>query len=214
MKYGEYQLDNKGNKKLRNLCISSNSLKKIQQRIHLLLILNARQHIGNKYFFSVDLKDFFSNINHRQVFQMLRQNNFSPTVSRILTQLTTYKGSLPQGPPSSPIIANLVFVETGKQLMDAIKDHRITFTSYLDDLTFSSKKDFKSTTTTLLEIIENGGFRLNPKKISYKTSYPEVTGTTIHANKLWPVARMKERAKENPHVAAYIKTLQEQKNPQ
>jgi len=98
-------------------------------------------------------------------------------------------------------------------LIQATKDHQITFTGYLDDLAFSSKKDFKSITPTLLEIIKNGGFRLNHKKISYKTSHPEVTGTIIHANKLWPVASMKERAKENPHVAAYIKTLQEQKKP-
>ena len=98
-------------------------------------------------------------------------------------------------------------------MIKTLKDHRITFTGYLDDLVFSSKKDFKSLTPTLLEIIKSGGLRLNHKKISYKTSHPEVTGTIIHANKLWPVARMKERAKENPHVAAYIKTLQEQEKP-
>jgi RNA-directed DNA polymerase len=115
-KYGQYQRDDKGNIKYRNLCVSRYPLKGIQERINLLLqqielpeyaygsvkeknhILNAMQHINNKYFFSVDLKDFFSNIKHRQVFHMFRQNNFSPTVSRILTQLTTYRGSLPQGP--------------------------------------------------------------------------------------------------------------------
>jgi len=129
-KYGEDQRDEKGNIKLRNLCISRYPLKRIQKRIHSFLlqiklpeyaygsiigknnILNARQHINNKYFFSADLKDFFPNITHHQVFRMFMKNNFSPPVSRILTQLTTYKGGLPQGPPSSPIIANLVFVKT------------------------------------------------------------------------------------------------------
>jgi len=224
-KYGEYQRDEKGNTRLRNLCISRYPLKRIQKRIHNLLlqielpeyaygsvigknnILNARQHINNKYFFSIDLKDFFPNINHRQVFQMFRQNNFSPTVSRILTQLTTYKGGLPQGPPSSPIIANLVFVETGRLLKERIKDHSITFTSFVDDLTFSSKNDFKFLTPDLIQIIKSNGFRINHKKVRYKVSAPEVTGAIIYANKLWPIARMKEKATENRYIAAYIKYL-------
>jgi len=199
-KYGEDQLDKKGRIKFRDLCISYYPLKRIQKRIHNLLlqielpeyaygsvikknnILNARQHINNRYFFSIDLKDFFPNITHNQVFRMFLQNNFSSTVSRILTQLTTYKGVLPQGPPSSPIIANLVFVETGRLLKEKIKDDSITFTSFMDDLTFSSKKDFKSLVPDLIEIIKANGFRINHKKIGYKVSKPEVTGAIIHAN--------------------------------
>jgi RNA-directed DNA polymerase len=225
-KYGEDQKDEKENIKYRNLCISRYPLKKIQKRIHNLLrqiklpeyafgsvkgknnILNARRHISNKHFFSTDLKDFFPNINHRQVFRMFRQNNFSPTVSRILTQLTTYKGSLPQGPPSSPIISNLVFVETGKKLTYAIKDHNITFTSFLDDLSFSSKSDFKHLTQPLIQIIKADNFYINHKKITYKVSRPEITGAVIHGNQLWPIKKMQERAKENPYIAAYIKAMQ------
>ena len=224
-KYGEYQRDEKKNVKFRNLCISRYPLKRIQKRIHDLLlqialpayafgsvkgknnILNAREHINNKHFFSVDLKDFFSNINHHQVFRMFTQNNFSPTVSRILTQLTTYKGSLPQGPPSSPIIANLVFVETGNQLKASAKEHSIIFTNFVDDLNFSSKWDFKLITQNLIKIIKSGGFYINQKKVSYKVSRPEVTGTIIRQNKLWPIAQMKERAKTNPRIAAYIRAL-------
>src|SRR5207344_1768735 len=113
----------------------------------------------------VDLKDFFPNISHHQVFRMFRRNKFSPTASRIFTKLTTYRGGLPQGAPTSPILSNLVFVETGEKLMSAIKDNQITFTSFLDDLNFSSKKDFKSLTQKLLEILKNDNFYIHHKKI-------------------------------------------------
>lgn len=230
IKYGKPQIDNKGIK-YRDLCPSKYPLKKIQQRINSFLqkielpeyaygsvkernnILNARKHIENKYFFSVDLKNFFSNITHHQVFYMFRRNKFSPTISRILTQLTTFRGSLPQGAPTSPIISNLVFVETGQKLVESIKDHHITFTSFLDDFTFSSKNDFKSIVPELLAIIKSGGFYLHHKKTHYKTSMPEVTGVIVYKNKLWPIESMKRRAKENPYVANYLKSINIQSQP-
>src|SRR5688500_2558376 len=99
---------------------------------------------------------------------MLRENNFSPTVAKTLTELTTYSGALPQGPPSSPIISNLVFVETGNLLFKTASELGITFTTYLDDLTFSSKEDFKSLIPNFLQIIKSQGFIVNHKKIGYR----------------------------------------------
>ena len=60
-------------------------------------IKNAKKHQGKKFNFTTDLKSFFPSINHKMVFDMFRSLNFSPTVSRVLTKLTTYKGELPQG---------------------------------------------------------------------------------------------------------------------
>lgn len=225
-KYGSYQVDEKGRLRYRKLCVSRSHLKSLQKKINNLLqtiqlphyaygsvkersnILNALQHVDSQYFFSVDLKNYFPNISHHQVFRMLGKNKFSPGVARILTQLTTYKGGLPQGPPSSPLIANLVFVETGKRLLDAIKAHDIIFTTYLDDLTFSSKKYFKFLIPTLLQIIKEGGFVLNHKKISYKVGKAEVTGIIIYQNKLWPTPEIMEKAKDHPQIKPYIKAIQ------
>lgn len=225
-KYGSYQVDEKGRLRYRKLCVSRSHLKRLQEKINTFLqkiqlpsyafgsvkeksnILNARQHVNSKYFFSVDLKNYFPNISHHQVCQMFKRNKFSPAVARILTQLTTYKGGLPQGPPTSPLIANLVFVETGKRLLEAIKDHEIIFTTYLDDLTFSSKKDFRFLIPTLLQIIKEGGFILNHKKINYKVDKAEVTGVIIYQNKLWPTLEIKEKAKDHPNVVPYIKSIQ------
>ena len=224
-KYGTYQLDEKGRLRYRKLCVSRSHLKRLQEKINTFLqkiklpsyaygsvkersnILNARQHVNSKYFLSVDLKNYFPNISHHQVCQMFRRNKFSPAVARILTQLTTYRGGLPQGPPTSALIANLVFVETGKRLQEAIKDHEIVFTTYLDDLTFSSKKDFKFLIPTLLQIIRESGFILNHRKIGYKVDEAEVTGVIICQNKLWPTLEIKERAKDHFEVVPYIKSI-------
>jgi RNA-directed DNA polymerase len=88
MKFGKPQEEKNNSIKLRHLIPPVQSLKLIQSRIcnHLQKVylpdcmygavdesnnvLNALQHIESKYFFTIDLKDFFSKISHKQVHQM------------------------------------------------------------------------------------------------------------------------------------------------
>ncbi|MEP7377794.1 MAG: reverse transcriptase family protein [Chitinophagaceae bacterium] len=220
-KYGDNQQDN-GVIRYRDLYPSLGRLKQIQQRVNIFLqqiklpeyvygsvkgrnnIHNALAHLGNKYFLAVDLKNFFPNINHHQVFQMFRYYNFSPTVSHILTKLTTYKGRLPQGAPTSPVIANLVFTQIGLQLYEMADNNNITFTAFLDDLEFSSLCDFKNLIQEILQKIKSGGFYLHHKKISYKEKGPEVTGLLITDKGLTVNSIIRKRAKINPFTMHYL----------
>lgn len=147
-------------------------------------ISNAKRHQGKKYVFTTDLSNFFPSINHNQVFEMFRLFNFSPTVSRYLTKITTYKGRLPQGAPTSPIIANLVFIRLGKVLQDFAKNNNLTFTSFIDDLTFSSPNDFKNITQDILNAITKDGFKISHNKTNYKSKLPVVTGIIVKNNQL------------------------------
>ncbi len=187
-------IDKKGKPKSRTLNPSHNRLKVIQKRIQKNILLNlhlpdyaygavkgrdnvdnANKHKGKKFKFTTDLRNFFPSISNARVFKMFRSYNFSPEVSRLLTQLTTYKGRLPQGSPSSSTIANLVFVKTGKNLDSFAKEQSITFTSFIDDLTFSSPNDFKSMTDEILEMVKKDGFKISHNKTNYSRA-PLVTG--------------------------------------
>ena len=90
--------------------------------------------------------------------------DFSPTVSRILTQLTTSKGKLPQGTPTSATLANLVLIKTGKNLQEFSNDHNLTFTSFIDDLTFSSPEGFKSKAQSIINTLKTNGLKSVIKK--------------------------------------------------
>ncbi|MFN8300497.1 MAG: reverse transcriptase family protein [Chitinophagales bacterium] len=147
-------------------------------------ILNARRHQGKKYKFTTDLKNFFPSISHHHVFGMFTGFGFSPTVARVLTKLTTYKGRLPQGAPTSPIIANLVFTSTGRKLEKYASDRGITFTSFVDDLVFSAAHDFKLDTLKLLEIIKSDGYRISHDKTHYGCGDIVVTGLIPKQNGL------------------------------
>lgn len=147
-------------------------------------ISNAKRHQGKKYIFTTDLTNFFPSVNHKQVFEMFISFDFSPSVARLLTKLTTYKGKLPQGAPTSPIVANLVFVKTGKCLKEIAIENNLTFTSFVDDLTFSSPTDFKDKIQDILDAVVEDGFKISHKKTNYKTKLPTVTGVIVKNNSL------------------------------
>lgn len=192
-KFGNPKLDNNGTPKKRIINPSKRRLKVLQNRINKNVlskiqipdyafgavkgksnITNAKQHQGKKYKFTTDLKDFFPSISNKSVFQMFLRHGFSPSVSRILTQLTTYKGRIPQGAPTSSTVANLVFIRTGDILQKLSTTYGLTFTSFVDDLTFSSKTDFKDKVPEILDVISQE-FKISHKKTNYSRN-PNVTG--------------------------------------
>jgi RNA-directed DNA polymerase len=221
IKYGDYQRDDFGKIKERQLTIPSYVLKSRQKLIAQLLnriplpeylfgsipaknnILNARQHVTHKYFLTIDLKDFFSNISHHQVYSIFTRNGFSPSVSSILTKLTTYQSCLPQGVPSSPVIGNLVLEDTCNELFKLAKANKITFTSFLDDLTFSSTHCFKILIPQFINIIKSNGFYPSYKKIHYRKGYCEVTGLFVKGKTLELHYKMAKKAKTNIHLKSY-----------
>lgn len=172
-------------------------------------VRNAKRHQGKKFIFTTDLKSFFPSINHDRVFKMFRSFKFSPTVARILTQLTTYKGKVPQGAPTSPTIANLVFIKTGNKLNQFAKENNLTFTSFIDDLTFSSPIDFKEKTQFVITTLQGDGFKISHNKTNYKTKLPTVTGVVVKNNKLSLTDKFKAKlTSREGKTEAQIKGLQ------
>ena len=192
-KFGKPKLDSKGKPKQRIINPSINRLKVIQKRIQKNILLklhmpnyaygavkgrdnvsNAKKHQGKKYKFTTDLKDFFPSITNKSVYEMYVGEKFSHEVASLLTKLTTYKGKIPQGAPTSSTLANLVFRKTGDILDNFSKENGLTFTSFVDDMTFSSPNDFKEIVPEILDIITSD-FKISHKKTNYSRN-PNITG--------------------------------------
>jgi len=226
-KYGNFQRDDFGNIRYRELIVPRYILKSRQKKIAQLLnriplpehmfgsikgknnILNARQHLNHKYFLTIDLKKFFPNINHHKVNTMFCNNGFSPSTSRILTKLTTYHATLPQGAPSSPVIANLVFLKTSNKLCNLAKKNNIRFTTFLDDLTFSSNHCFKNLILQIIDIIKQDNFYPAYDKIHYSPNYCEITGLFVKGNVLELPYIMKKKIKSNFYIRSYGRLVNE-----
>lgn len=124
---------------------------------------------------------------------MFLREGCTPTIARILTKLTTIKRQVPQGIPTSTLIANLVFKPTGEKITQLAKENHIKFTMFVDDITLSSKIDFKSLLPLFLSLIRESGFAINHKKTHYKTKNPIVTGVICQNNRLLPPLGYKKK---------------------
>lgn len=156
-------------------------------------ITNAKPHQGNKYIFTTDLQEFYPNISSKRVYKMFT-NFYSPHFSHWLTNITTWKHELPQGTPTSTHIANLVFLKTDIELINFCNQHNITYTRYVDDLTFSSQQDFKSHLNEILNIVTKNDFKLSYRKTQYKGNQT-VTGINVFLNKIDAPEKIIEKSK-------------------
>ena len=126
---------------------------------------------------------------------------FSPDVSKILTELTTYKGHLPQGAPTSPLLANLVGMNFDLPIIQICKDNGIIYTRYVDDLWFSSHDDIEHLIPSILEILRDKGFLYSYSKTYYKKGKIEGTGVLIKTNGRLTITKKQEKKLADPTIS-------------
>ncbi len=113
-------------------------------------VTHARLHVAAAVLVKVDLRDFFPSIHFRRVAGFFTSCGYNEEVSRTLAALTTHRqkladgtvvwpGSLPQGAPTSPALANLVCRRLDSRLLALTKKFSGTYSRYADDLSFSFK---------------------------------------------------------------------------
>lgn len=149
------------------------------------IVENAKHHVGKKSVLNIDLEDFFPSISARKVKELLMSEpfNFSEDMAIVIALLTTHKGRLPQGAPTSPVLSNFVCVSLDKAMQEWANKFQVNYSRYADDITFSSDEIF--TDEQILElrvIIQSCGFRVNEKKLRqrFNNRKQSVTGITVN----------------------------------
>lgn len=134
----------------------------------------AKLHVGATWLIKVDIHDFFESITERRVFFAFREMGYQPLVAFELARICTrvkvdlplrdirfaaarrtvgikkynhsQMGYLPQGAPTSPMLANLVSFEMDRKLTEFGAETGLTYTRYSDDLIFSSARNLSHRT--------------------------------------------------------------------
>jgi len=126
---------------------------------------NALLHLGARYLVTIDIKNFFPSVTPTQVRNVFRKIlNCSPTVSYLLTGLTTCRGRLPQGAPTSPLLANLVLSSFDSKIRCVCKENGIRYSSWVDDLAFSGNSA-SQVIGLVVATLTKAGFRVSHRKI-------------------------------------------------
>jgi len=158
-------------------------------------ISNAKPHQGNKYQFTTDLQEFYPSIKYNMVYDTFLKLGFSNHYSHWLTKITTWKYELPQGTPTSTHVSNLVFLEADFKLVELCNKNSITYTRFIDDLTFSSPKCFKHLLNDILEIVIGSGFKISYRKTQYRGNQ-NITGIDVFNNFIDAPEKIKQKSKE------------------
>jgi len=171
-------------------------------------VKNAAIHKGKKYRFQTDLTNFFPSVSPNMVFNALRRKGISKQVSNLITKLTTFKTkdswrekSLPQGPPTSPQLSNIVFESIDLKILNLIENKNIYYTRWIDDLTFSSNEDFSNILNNILSLIGRNGLKVSRKKTTYRKNKSVITGVVAGMSSL--KVTNKFRSKENNLLNEY-----------
>jgi RNA-directed DNA polymerase len=147
------------------------------------IVENAKNHVAKKYILSVDIHHFFESILTRSVYQLFLAEpfNFSEKTALILTRLTTYKGCLPTGAPTSPILSNFIFLEIDELLETFANEQNSVYTRYADDLTFSSDLTFSECyKIRLQELIHPFTLSYPKTRVKKFTQQQKVTGVVVN----------------------------------
>jgi RNA-directed DNA polymerase len=164
------------------------------------IFTNASEHKNRRYVLNLDLHDFFPTFNFGRVrgfFMKDREVAVPEKVATVIAQIACYEGSLPQGSPCSPVIADMIAHILDVRLAQLARRHRVTYSRYADDLTFSTnQKEFPAALAhrenkpgsewqlgaALTSTIERCDFIINPAKtrMQVRASRQMVTGLTVN----------------------------------
>jgi RNA-directed DNA polymerase len=126
---------------------------------------NAQLHLNAKCLVTIDIKNFFPSITPHQVRAVWRTLlNCSPTVSHLLTGLTTCRSRLPQGAPTSTLLANLVLSSFDSEIQAVCAHNGVSYSSWIDDLAFSGDSA-TCIIAPVIAVLMKAGFSVSHQKI-------------------------------------------------
>ena len=162
---------------------------------------NASHHIGKPAVLNFDIADFFPSIKPNYVYRLFNESlGCSRDVSCILTCLVTLSGELPQGSPTSTVVANLIILPLAERLNKLAKKHSSDYTQFVDDGTISGPSYIENLRPLIDRIIRQEGLRASPKPHKRTTKYRDeeqiVTGVKVNRKIDAPSPKIQEVAND------------------
>lgn len=162
---------------------------------------NAKFHWGNTNFVLMDIKSFFPNCTFESILNFFVKDGglkMKPDLADKLAKLVTRPKSnktqireVPQGFPTSPLICYFAYKPMFDKISQYARENDLRFSTYVDDLTFSSDKDFnkEKVIDDVIEILKSYGHNSKKEKckkinITSDKIAPTITGIWLKRYKL------------------------------
>ncbi len=171
------------------------------------IVTNARRHRNSQYILNTDLANFFPSITRKRIYGRLTAAPYLlyRNVANVIAALSTNAHSqLPQGSPSSPVLANIVASELDADLASLCRPFGCRYTRYADDITVSCPRgemppqiarypNAHGTSQVVLgdalvDVIEGHGFQINYRKTRLQSCRTRqvCTGLVVNGDSISP----------------------------
>jgi len=154
---------------------------------------NAERHFGARVVLRMDIKKFFPSTRYYPIFETVRSKIKSRLIMKQCKEAANFcfvngqdgELRLPTGAPTSPIIANISFSWMDPILDQAARENGLTYTRYVDDLTFSGEEIPAGFQAEVNRLVKETGYKINHKKsgVLFRGNHSQViTGVSINGH--------------------------------
>jgi len=155
------------------------------------IVDHASLHAAKRYVVICDIADFFENTKARRLrYRFRKVFGWSEATTDLLVRLTCLpkKGGLPQGAPTSPLLANIVNRSLDMRLEAFAKKNNLDYSRYADDLAFSPQHGgHRANPDYVLSIVrfvlQDYGYELRPDKCRILRPHARQSITGLVVNK-------------------------------
>lgn len=214
--YRPFDIRREGTRKWRHIDNPIGELKVLQQKIQKRILAtislpdtmlggvsgksirdNAITHKAPRMLVTMDLCNCFPRTTHTAVFSAYRRTlGCSTEIAALLTQLTTFQNRLPQGAPTSTIVANLTLLPMHDEIGCVAKALGLNWTFYVDDIALSGDRACEAIEPVIRIIPKYGHSAAHHKTRKMPNNGPQkLTGTLV--NRKVSADKTKRRAVAN-----------------
>lgn len=144
---------------------------------------NAEMHLSGRCVATLDIRNFFGSTSKSKVFNFFNGLLKAPgDVANLYAELTTADNCLPTGSPLSPLLSFYANKTLFDELNTIATEYGLTFTCYVDDLTFSGESISRKFLWQIEDTIRKYGHIIASKKTRvFEAGVPKhITGVVVH----------------------------------
>ncbi len=122
-------------------------------------------HLRKDIVVTLDIKDCFPSITNKHIYDAFRNKlGALADTAELATLLTAYKGLLPVGAPTSPLLANLILLPVLIEVKRLVNTHGFDLSQFIDDSAFSGKELPAELVSEVCKMMSRSGFTISHKK--------------------------------------------------
>jgi retron-type reverse transcriptase len=168
------------------------------------IVTNAQSHVNKRFVANVDIENFFPSIPPYAIADVLETSGLGPRLASAIARLTTLRGGLPQGAPTSPTLSNAFLFDVDENMSRYCDATGLAYSRYADDITFSgdNRNLIVGAINKLRGVLAQKGLQLNEKKtrIASRGGQQRVTGVVVN-ERAQPPREMRRRVRAMLHQA-------------